>query len=117
MKTYDPNQFDVIFAGYRLSGFAEGSMISLTHEANSFTDKIGVDGGVTRERSADKRATLTVSLMQTSESNEDLSALYNADRDAANGSGVGELRIVDRAGTTVFEAAKAWIQKAKAGEI
>ena len=110
LKTYDPNQKDVIFAGYLLKGFADGSMVSVSSEGPGFEDAVGVDGEVTRVRKHDRRHTVTVSLMQTSESNDDLSALYAADRDAANGSGVGALRIVDRSGTTIFEAAKAWIQ-------
>lgn len=110
VKTYDPKSFDIIFAGILLEGFAEGTFVSIASEAPGFSDTVGVDGEVTRNRSHDKRATVTVSLMQTSESNALLSAAYLADRAAINGAGVGSLRIVDRAGTTVFRASKAWIQ-------
>lgn len=109
MKTYDPNQYDVIFSGYKIRGFSEGTMLSLSPETGGFSSAVGVDGEVTRNRIADRRHTLTLSLMATAESNDDLSALYAADRAATNGE-VGDLRIVDRAGTTVVRAAKAWIQ-------
>ena len=109
-RTYDPNQYDVIFGGHRLSGFAEGTFVQITPETPGFSDKAGVDGEVSRARKHDRRATCTVSLMQTSESNEVLSAAYEADRRSPNGSGVTSFRIVDKAGTTVFEASQAWIQ-------
>lgn len=110
LKTYDPSQIDVVFAGRRLDGFGEDTFVEIAHEAPGFSDRVGVDGRVTRSKSLDRRATITITLMQTSESNAWLSALYNADRAATNGSGVGSLRIADRSGNTVFEASKVWIQ-------
>ena len=109
-KTYDPNAYDVIVAGIRLSGFAEGTFVSISHDSPGFSDKVGVDGEVARVRKHDRRATVTISLMQTSESNDELSQIYNKDRDSQNGAGVFSFRMVDRSGTTVFEADQAWIQ-------
>lgn len=110
MKTYSPKNYDVIFAGVLLTGFAEGTFVTIATEGPGFSDVVGVDGEVTRNRLYDRRATVTVSLMQTSESNDELQAIYDSDRDGINGEGVGGLRIVDREGTTIFEAEDAWIQ-------
>lgn len=110
LKTYDPNLYDVIFAGVRLNeGTADGQFIQVQTNAPPFSKKVGADGTVTRARSADRSGSMTVTLMQTSEINDTLSGILAADRAAANGSGVGALLIQDRAGSTVLRAAKAWI--------
>ena len=111
LKTYDPSLVDVIFAGRRLDGFGEDTFIEIAKEAPAWSDKVGVDGEVTRSKSLDRRATITITLMQTSESNDWLSSLYTSDRNAANGSGVGSFRLADRSGNTVFESAKTWIME------
>lgn len=117
LKTYDPGQHDVIFAGRLLEGFGEDTFIAIAVEAPGFSDRVGVDGEVTRAKSYDRRATISVTLMQTSQSNDVLSAIYEADRAAPNGAGVGGVRVVDRSGTTVFEASKAWIQREPDAEL
>ncbi len=111
-KTFDPKRFVVSFAGIILnSGLAEGSWLTVAKTAPGFSSKVGVDGEVTRSRSHDKRKTVTLTLMQSSAVNDRLSAIYNADRDPEqpNGRGVGAFYIQDLAGTTVLQAAKAWI--------
>jgi hypothetical protein len=110
LKTYDPNLYDVIFAGVRLNeGTADGQFVQVEFNAPAFTKKVGADGTVTRARSADRSGSLTVTLMQTSAINDVLSGIHLADRSAPNGQGVGSLLIQDRAGTTVLRASKAWI--------
>ncbi len=109
LSTYDPKKHVVIFAGVLLSGFADGQFVQVQPVGPGFTKKTGVDGDVTRSRSADRSGSLTVSLMQTSLSNDRLSAIYSADRAGFNGAGVGSLTIQDLAGFTLFFAARAWI--------
>ena len=111
LKTYDPRQFDVIVAGRLMDGFGATSKVTIEPESAGFEDAVGVDGKVTRSRKHDRRATMTITLMQTSESNEILAALYEADRDAPNGEGVFSVRVVDKAGTSVFTGSKAWIMQ------
>jgi hypothetical protein len=111
LKTYDPSLVDVIFAGRRIDGFGEDTFIEITKEAPAWSDKVGVDGEVTRSKSLDRRATITITLMQTSEANAWLSSTYKSDRNASNGAGVGAFRLADRSGNTVFESARTWIQE------
>lgn len=110
MKTYDPRRFDIVFAGIPLNkGVADGTFLSISSVGPGFSSKAGVDGEVTRTRSHDRRAVAKLTLMQTSEINDRLSAAYAADRDATNGQGVGVFFVQDRSGTTILEAAKAYI--------
>lgn len=110
MKTFDPRKFDIVFAGIQLnSGVADGTFLTISSVTPGFSSKVGVDGTVTRARSHDRRATARVVLMQSSEVNDRLSAIYEADRQAVNGTGVGAFFVQDRDGTTVATASKAYI--------
>lgn len=110
MKTYDPKKYDIVFAGISLNkGLADGTFLTISPTTPGFSSKVGVDGEVTRVRQHDRRATATLTLMMTSDVNDRLSAVYNADRDATNGSGVGSFLVQDQVGTTVIEDAKAYI--------
>jgi len=110
LKTYDPKLYDIVFAGISLNeGLADGTFLTVAPDTPGFSKKVGVDGEVTRSRSHDRSATVTFTCMQTSDVNDRLSALYNSDRDAANGAGVGTFFIQDRAGRTFGEASKAYI--------
>lgn len=111
-RIYDPNEISVSLAGVPLSGFADGEFISIAMESDAFSDVVGTDGEVSRSKSNDRRATITISLMQTSPSNDRLSALHNLDLAANNGAGVGAFLVRDRNGTSVFEADECWIMKA-----
>ena len=118
LKTYDPKKYDIVFAGVLANeGLADGTFLSIDETTPGFSSKVGVDGEVTRTRSHDRRATATLTLMQTSEVNDLLSAIYSADLAATNGIGVGAFFVQDRAGTTVFEASKAYITKAPAATL
>lgn len=110
MNTYDPNKYDIVFAGINLNeGVADGTVLTIAPVGPGFTSKAGVDGRVTRTRKHDRRYTAKISLMQTSAVNDRLSALYQADRNAENGRGVGAFFVQDRAGTTRFTGAKAYL--------
>lgn len=110
--TYDPARYTIVFAGIILNkGLADGTFLTISAVTPGFSSKAGVDGEVTRARSHDKRKTATLTLMQSSEVNDRLSALYNADRDPLqpNGRGVGVFYVQDLSGTTVLQASKAYI--------
>jgi len=111
-KYYDADQVTVSIAGIPLKGYAEDEFLSITPEADSFDDVVGVDGEVTRNKNRDERATCTVTLMQSSESNDLLSALYNTDRNASNGAGVGAFLVRDRNGRALYTATACWIKRA-----
>lgn len=111
MKVYDADQISISVAGIPLSGFADGEFVTLSYESDLFSDVSGTDGEVTRSKTNDRRATLTVKLMQTSDSNDFLSALFNADDRAANGAGVGAFMLRDRSGRAVYSASECWVSK------
>ena len=112
LKTYDADQVTVAFAGVILdSGWADGQFVRIEWETPQFSDVAGTDGEVTRSKSNDRRATITISLMQTSDGNAELSAIAAKDRLEPNGAGVGALQVRDLNGNSLHEAAEAWISK------
>ena len=115
LKIYDPDQVSCSFAGipiFQTEHTADGEFLSVAMESDAFNDVVGSNGGGTRPKSNDQRATVTIKLMQSSETNALLSAIHNADLAAPNGAGVGALLIRDRNGTTLLESTAAWIVKA-----
>lgn len=108
VKTYNPKKVIVTFLGAQLSGFAEGSFVSV--ESNDlFTKHIGSDGEGCRTQNADRSGSCTLTLMQSSASNDFLTAASLTDQRTSLGTG--PLSITDGSGRTVVLAAEAWIAK------
>jgi len=107
-KTFNPKLVSVSFAGYQLSGFGD-TFISAERNTDAFTLVKGADGETSRVASADRSGKVTITLKQSSLSNDILSGL--AALDELSGLGTGSLLIKDIAGTTLLEAQEAWISK------
>ena len=110
-RIYDSNQVQVSFSGIPVQGYADGDFLTIAMETPAFTSVVGTDGEVSRSKSNDLRATITITLMSTSITNDLFSAIYTADLAADGGAGVGGLQVVDVNGTSLFTAGNAWITK------
>ncbi len=108
MKTIDPKKVIVSFMGKTITGYADGEFIGV--ESNdAFADQTGADGEFARVKSNDTSGEATITLMQTSKSNQDLSTLHTAD--LLTGVGVGPFSITDLMGSTLVFSAEAYIKK------
>jgi hypothetical protein len=107
--TYDADQVTVALGPIMLQGFQDGEGVTIEQAAETFTAVVGMDGQVTRSKTLNRMATITIKLMQSSTANDLLSALHILDRDAPNGAGVVPLYIRDRNGRSLYTAAQAWI--------
>lgn len=107
--TFDPKQFSVIVAGKILSGFADDDFIEIERDEDMWTKKTGVDGEVTRSKSNNKSGRVTLRLMQSSMSNDDLSTL--ALLDESSNAGAGALLCKDNSGRAVFASDTCWVRK------
>ena len=90
MRNYDPNEVSLIVGGAII---AFDSM-TLERDEDAFTYSAGTSGESTRTKNANVLATLTITLPQSSRSNDSLSLLYQA------GEAVPVL-IKDNLGTTI----------------
>lgn len=109
-KTYNPKRFIVAFGGVPLTGMADGTFITIEQRADQFALVVGADGEGARSASADQSATITLTLLQTSASNDYLSTMLRIDR--LSNAGAAVFSVQDLNGTTVAVANQAWIMKA-----
>lgn len=110
LKIYDSKEVSIVFAGIPITGgFADGEFCRIEQSEQDFLTEIGTDGEVTRSKSNNQHAAVTITLMQSATINNALSALNNVDKKATNGAGVGPLLIKDKQGTSLYVASKSWI--------
>lgn len=110
VKTYDPKKMIVIFGGIIISGYDEGTFINVETEGDGINAIIGCDQEIVR--SIDPSSvlkTVTVTLLQSSSSNDKLSSIV--DRDNQSGDGIMPLVIKDLTGTSFMISDQAWITK------
>jgi hypothetical protein len=109
VRTFDPKKLIITYGGVPLSGFADGTFVTVERENDLFSKVSGTDGVVSRAKSNDRSGSCTVSLAQTSPSNDVLSGFYQLDEKA--NTGVLPLIGKDLSGRTVFASGNAWIRK------
>lgn len=106
---YSPGDQTLTFAGHTIRGFAAGTYVALEFDSPAFTKYVGAGGEVSRAKSMDKSGKVTITLAQTSKSNEVLSALAKLDRASSGGAGIAPFLWRDRGGTSQYQAPEAWI--------
>ena len=111
VRTYNSARVLVLVGGVPLQGFAEGTFVNIAPQADRVTSKSGADGEVSRSISSDKRHTITVTLQQTSPSNDVLSGMALADELSGGGLPVPFL-VQDLSGRTLFATDVAWVSRA-----
>ena len=85
LATFAPNDVTVVITqrssgiAHIVSGYSEDSIVNIERSAETFTMYTGADNTSTRIYNANKSATVTLSLQQTSASNDILSLLYAND--------------------------------------
>src|SRR3990170_3725535 len=109
VKTYDPRQVIIIVAGNQMSGYADGSFVTVARNEDMFTLQVGTSGEGTRSKSNNRSGTITFQLMQSSDSNQVLSALAAVDE--LSGAGAVPVMVKDNSGDSIYVAETGWIRK------
>ncbi len=110
-KTYSFSNGNAIFGITEIQGFAEGAdCINIEVETDQFLDMAGAKGDVVRTQTNDNRCTITLKLLQVSESNKDLNNIYIADKET--GLGVFPFIYQDKELKETYLVNNAWITKA-----
>jgi hypothetical protein len=107
--TYSPEEVSVVVGGIRLSGFADGTFVTVSRDEQAFNKVTGADGKTSRSKTANRTGTITIVLQQTSPSNDVLSALALADE--LSNAGVVPTLIKDGSGRTLHAAPTSWVQQ------
>lgn len=109
IKTYDPGCVHVRVGVIPISGFASENGITVSRNSDTFETVRGINGVVARRKSLDQSGVITLSLLQTSISNDVLSALSLVDEKL--GSGIVPVVIIDSISKSVYVSAFAWVKK------
>ena len=110
VRTFDAKKVQVIFNGLSISGFADGTFANVEREEQGFTKVTGADGFTSRSKSNNRSGSVTITLLQTSPSNDVLSNILA--QDELNANAVYPLTIKDLSGESLYFTSTAWIQKA-----
>jgi hypothetical protein len=108
-KTFDPSKVSVLYGGAIMGGFADGTFVSVEYSSDFFSKVTGVDKFTTRVKSNDFSGSITLTLQQSSPSNDILTGFMLADK--LTNKSVLPLLIKDFSGTTLVFTAYAWIRK------
>lgn len=114
-KDYDPLKVAIHIAGVAVEGFADGTFVTVNRNSQSWTGSSGAGGEHARAKSNDKSGTVELTLMQTSATNDRLSAFLLADENA-NGAGKFGFTLTDANGQTSVAALDMWVQQPPALE-
>lgn len=82
IRQFDPSRVRMRVLGIELTGFAQ-KKVSIKQKTDTWKLVTGCEGETTRVKSLDTSGTITVTLQQTSPSNQFLSTLYFLDRQLA----------------------------------
>lgn len=104
VNTYDPQDTNVIVANTILTGFADGTFVTVERDEEGYTAHVGAKGEVSRARNANKMGKITVTLSQDSPSNSYLAKL-------AKGKSTFPVSVVDQSFGTTSGGNDCWIEK------
>jgi len=107
VKTYDPRRVSIALGSHIVSGYAEGSFVTIDPGGDGTTKTVGADGEVVRSIDPDNTSEVTITLLQTSATVKFCQGQY--DRDQTNGNGMFPILIKDLRGGLVFSANQAWV--------
>jgi len=107
---YSPSDVTVSIAGLHIAtGFADGAFINISKDVEPFEVQRAMDGSVARIYKHDEGFKLDLTLAQSSQTNNILSALYNID--VATKKGKFPVFVTDNRGSTKFFALTAWVDR------
>lgn len=110
LATYDPEKVQIQLNYENVTGFAKGSMVSVTRNEDKFNNVVGTKGDVSRAVNRNNTYTIKISLQQTSPFNLTLNRYMNAENYGGTPP-ILNFSIVDPASYEKIFAAMCWIQK------
>ena len=109
VRTYDPKAVIVTINGIPMSGYSDGTFVEIDRNEPTWNTVVGADGLVTRGKTNNFSGTMTLSLKQSSPSNDVLSSLMAIDE--ATNTGVFPILVKDLSGNSIYFSADCWINQ------
>lgn len=107
METYLPSEVKMSFGTIPIKGVMDGTFITIEPGADTWKKKIGAQSNVGRTRIEDDSFRITITLMGSSETNEELTGAFLTDK--ATGAGQLPFSMKDNSGKDKFFATNTWI--------
>lgn len=114
LRTYDPKLVLVSFGAVQITGFADGTFVTVERDEDAFTKLVGAGGDVVRSRNRNRSGSITVTLIHGAPENDLLAAI--AAEDELAGTGVRAAMVKEANGTTLCAGQSAWIRKSANAE-
>ena len=114
LKTYDAKKVLISLGAHAVTGYSDGTFVSIEANGDGITKKVGCDGEVVRSIDPDSTAKVTLTLLQQSPTVAYCQELYEKDR--ATGDGTFSVLVKDLKGGLIFSAADAWVVKTPSRE-
>lgn len=108
-NAWNPADVSVVVAGNIMGGWGDDTFVTVERSEDAFSLKVGIDGIGARAKNNNRSGTVSLTLMNTSKSNDVLSALAAADE--LSGQAAFPIMVRDANGTMLATALTAWITK------
>lgn len=109
VHTYDPSEVIITIGGVPMSGFTDGTFLEIIRNEATWNTVVGADGIVTRGKTNNRSGTMTITLKQSSPSNDVLSGFLIADE--LTNAGVVPVLVKDLSGNSIYFSAQGWISQ------
>ncbi len=112
-KVYNSDEVTIVMGFVLINeGFADGEFLRIEQNTEDAQSVVGTNGEVAVSRSNDRRALITILLLQTASANTGLSVLSNLFKLSPNSAGsIVPFLTKDQNGTALYTAANAWVMK------
>lgn len=117
LSTYIPSQVTIVISNAALginhvvTHFSEDTFVSIELPQETWTEKESVDGYTTRSHHMTRTLRATITLDQTSKSNDMLTALHAFDAKSLRGEGVFTCTIADKSGRSYAYSSQCYVKK------
>jgi len=110
-KTYNPADVILTVGGKQISGYANGTFLTIERDEDSWSKDTGADGETCRTKSNNRGGKVTFTLMQSAASNQYLSALMALDE--LTGAGAVPVLAKDNSpgGKSLYFCEQGWLLK------
>ncbi|KKN04674.1 hypothetical protein LCGC14_1095070 [marine sediment metagenome] len=116
VRVYDPKSIIISVGTFVVEGFADGTFVTVERNEDSFSVQVGSDGEAARSKSNNRSGRITIQILQSSPSNDLLSALHALDENSPSGDGIVPSIVKDLNGTSLYTAQHSWIVKGPSAE-
>lgn len=109
VRTYDPKEVIITIGGVPISGFSDGTFLEVVRNEQTWNTVVGADGYVTRGKTNNFSGQVTITLKQSSPSNDVLSGFIALDE--LTNSGIVPVLIKDLSGNSTYFSGQGWVQQ------